>query len=76
MKDVIFSSKESADYVLETMKRLIQQDGWVSVGDFKRLSGYPLHVVNFEDDRLGWNNLSKASVKETKDGWYIDIPTL
>lgn len=66
-----FDSALEADTVLEMMRELISEYGYVCVADLKELTG---ERCDYTDHRYGWTDLSYAKVMRMRCGWELLIP--
>lgn len=79
--DIIFSSMDDANKVLNSMSDVISDYGYVTVGDLCDLSD--VNSSGYIDQRYGWTSITSASVEMLNDCEYvlklqepIDIKTL
>lgn len=70
--DVSFSSRKDAENVLDGLVSLTMNYGVASVADFRDLAGLP---INHTDNKYGWGELSQATVIQTRNGYFIQLPT-
>lgn len=69
--EIILASRNEAELVLERLKDILDTYDTASVADLFELVGLPnTHV----DHMWGWSNLNFASVRQTRDGYVIDLP--
>jgi hypothetical protein len=69
--DIIISTLEDAQMVLDGLCDLIEDYSAASMADFKELVGMPSAFV---DHSWGWTNLSNATVSQVRDGYLLDLP--
>lgn len=69
--DLIVSSREEADVVIERLGDIIQQYGVASLADLYDLVGLPNSHV---DNKWGWYDLIYANVRQVRDGFLIELP--
>lgn len=69
--DYYFDSRGEAEEVLDRMDELIDAYGAATVGDFYDMIGI---TGKYTDNNYGWTNISRASVRRTRDGFIIDLP--
>jgi len=69
--DVILSSRNEADIVVERMKDILDQYDSVSIADFYELVGLPSSHV---DHIWGWADLGYVGVRQIREGYVIDLP--
>jgi hypothetical protein len=71
--DILVASKQDADLVLERMVDIVDQYQIVSVSDMFELLGLPSTYV---DNKWGWSDLRYADVRQTRNGYLIDLPPI
>lgn len=69
--DIILSSREEAEAILEQLDNFVEKYGRATQGDLFASLGYP---ISFTDEAWGWTNLVKVKVKQVKEGFLIDLP--
>lgn len=69
--EIILISREEADLVLERLTDIIDTYQVASVADLHELVGLPHSHI---DQKWGWTMLRGASVRQTRDGYLIDLP--
>ena len=69
--DLILSTQEEADAVLEQMKDLVDQYEVASVADLNALVGLPTSHI---DNKWGWGNLSGTTIRQIREGYLIEFP--
>lgn len=69
--DIILSSRNEAEMVVERMKDILDQYDTVSVADLYELVGLPSSHV---DHVWGWNDLGYINVRQIREGYVIDLP--
>lgn len=69
--EFLLSSKQDAINILEGMNDIIEQYGVVSVSDLNDMAGYPTSHI---DNKWGWMNLSDVQIRQTREGYLIDLP--
>lgn len=70
-KDMLFSTLHDANTVLNNMKTIIYEYGFVSVADFYDLVGVTAH---YEDNKVGWRNIDSAYPEMYNGGWKLILP--
>lgn len=70
--DIIFDNRGDAEAVLTGMDDIIDQYGFVSVGDLYDLAD--VSTNNYQVHRYGWTNLSSASVVRANGGYLLKLP--
>lgn len=68
---IIFEKREEAEEVREQLLMAIKEYQVVTVDDFYNLVGI---TGNFMDEQWGWDNLSTATVRLTREGWLLELP--
>lgn len=71
LDNVVFTTRDEADLVLERMVDLIDQYRVVSVADFNELVGFR---SNHTDNKWGWVYLRGASIQQVRDGYVLNLP--
>jgi hypothetical protein len=69
--DIILSSRDEAELVLETMTGIASQYDVVSWADLNEMLGLPVAPI---DTKWGWVYLGGTKVVQVRDGWLIDLP--
>lgn len=69
--DFILSSREDAEIIIDTMNEHIQQYGFVTVYDLKKMLGMP---PEHTDNKWGWESLRGAQMRQVRNGWLMDLP--
>lgn len=72
-EDVILSSKEEADLVLERMQDVISDYEVVSLADLYDLIGFQTHHT---DNKWGWSDLRGSQVQQIREGYLLDLPPI
>ena len=71
-EDIIFETREDAEIVLERLLDLIEEFDQASVADLYSLVGVS---AAYTDNRWGWDNIARASVRgNARSGYYLDMP--
>lgn len=70
-QQVILKSRDDAEAVLQAMHMILEQYEVVSVADLYDLINEP---SNHTDNKWGWYYLNTAQVRQTRDGYLIDLP--
>jgi len=71
--EIIIASREEAELVLERMVDIIDNYQVASLADLYELLGLP---TAHTDNKWGWSNLNSASIRQIRDGYLIDLPTM
>jgi hypothetical protein len=69
--DLILSTKEEADLVVENMNNVVDQYNVVSLADLKDMIGESTTHV---DQKWGWMDLRGTKVIQVREGYLIDLP--
>lgn len=67
----LFSAKDDAERVLQTMQDIIDQYGLVSLADVNSMIG---EIGNYTDEKWGWVILPGADIRQTRDGYLLMLP--
>lgn len=70
-REIILSSREEGDLVLEQMIDIISQYEIVSVADLNALIG---QSSNYTDQKWGWSNLNGTQILQIREGYLLDLP--
>ena len=69
--DFILSSREEAELVLERMNDILDTYEVASVADLNDLVGMP---TSHTDNKWGWVYLGDVQVRQTREGYLLDLP--
>lgn len=69
--DLILSTREEAELVLERMNDLIDAYQIASLADLNELIGQSSSHV---DNKWGWTNLGGVQIRQIREGYLIDLP--
>lgn len=69
--DIVLETRGEAEEVLSHLVDFTIDYGQASVSDLYDLVGI---TGNFTDNKYGWEDLSKASVSRTRDGYVLNLP--
>lgn len=69
--DIILSSREEAELVLERLGDIIETYDVASVADLHDMVGLP---STFVDNNWGWSSLQYARVVQIREGFLLDLP--
>lgn len=72
-QDVILARKEDAEVVVERLIDIIDKFEVASLADFYDLVGLTSSHI---DNKWGWTYLGNADIRQTRDGYVIDLPPL
>lgn len=67
----VYGNQAEPERILDTMKELIDRREYVTVADYRELSGYD---SNYVDVSWGWVNLMGSQIIKMREGWTIDMP--
>lgn len=73
MNDVIISTREEADLVMERMIDILDKYQVVSLADLYELLGLPTSHI---DNKWGWTYLGGAQVSQIRQGYLLQLPPL
>ena len=68
---LIFSSREDAEMVIDTLREIIERYQVASVGDLHELMGLS---TPYTDNKWGWTNLSQVTIRQIREGYLIELP--
>lgn len=71
--DIILATREEAELVLERLTDVVDQYGVASLADLYELLGLPSAHV---DHKWGWTYLTNATVRQLREGYMLELPTL
>lgn len=69
--EFILSSREDAENVLDRLIDIIDKYDVVSLADLYSLIGQPSSHV---DQKWGWTDLRTTEIRQTRDGYLLDLP--
>lgn len=69
--DILLSSREEAENVLETMHDIIDQYEVVSVADLNEMLGQP---IGHTDNKWGWYFVTGTRIVQSREGYLLDLP--
>lgn len=69
--ELILSSREEAELVLERLLDIIEKYDVASLADLYDLTGLPSSHV---DNKWGWTYLNNTEIRQTRDGYLLDLP--
>lgn len=70
-RDIILSSREEADLVVERLSDIINQYDFACLADLFELVGLP---SSYTDQKWGWTFLPDIEVRQVREGWLLDLP--
>lgn len=68
---LILSSREDAEMVVDTLREIIERYQVASVGDLYELLGLS---SSYTDNKWGWTNLSEITIRQIREGYLIELP--
>lgn len=71
IEEIILSSRQEAELVLERLTDIIDMYEVASVADLKDLLGI---TTNHVDNKWGWTFLNNVEVRQIREGYLIDLP--
>lgn len=71
LEDIFFENRPDAENTLGQLIELIAKYEHATVGDLYSLCGL---TTSHTDERYGWDSLSRVRIKNTPDGYLIDLP--
>lgn len=69
--DYILTSRHEAESVVEGMGNILDSWGIVTVSDLHELIGLP---TTPQDNKHGWDSMQGIRVRQTREGYLLDIP--
>jgi hypothetical protein len=69
--EIILSTREDAEEVIQSMFDIYDQYNAVTVSEFLELVGLP---DEYTDRNYGWTNLRDVEIRRVRDGYVIDLP--
>lgn len=71
IEEVILSSRQDAEKVLDMLTDIINQFDVASVADMKELIGLP---TAYTDNSWGWYSMHYADIRQIRDGFLLTLP--
>lgn len=71
MDDLVLVSREEAELVLERLIDILDKYEVVSLADLYDLTGLAQSHI---DSKWGWTQLHKTEIRQTRDGFLLDLP--
>jgi hypothetical protein len=69
--DIILASRSEAEMIVERMTDIIDKYDVVSIADLYQMCGLPSTYI---DNEWGWSSLQYIDVRQTREGYIIDLP--
>ena len=71
-QEIVIPTRGDAQSILDSLYRLQEEFGMVSVSDLYDLAG--VDNSNFQDNKWGWENLAGANIRPVRGGYIINLP--
>jgi hypothetical protein len=71
--EIVLARKEDAELVVERLIDVVDQFEVATLADYYDLCGVPSSHV---DNKWGWTYLNNVEIRQTRDGYIIDLPPL
>lgn len=71
VNELIMTTREEAEKVLEMLIEIIDTYQVASVGDLYDLVGFPTTYV---DQKWGWSYLNNVEIRQIREGYLLDLP--
>lgn len=71
--EFVLERKEDAETVVESLSNIVGAFDVVAVSDLYQLVGIPHTYV---DNHWGWSSLAHVHIRQTRQGWVIDMPPI
>jgi len=71
--DIILSSREDCEAVLEYLGGCIDKDKDATKADLLNFLGRPWQ---FTDQKWGWGFIGNAEIVQIREGWLLDLPPM
>lgn len=71
--DILITSREEANLVLERMVDIVDKYEVASLGDLHDLLGLPSAAI---DNKWGWTFLNNAEVRQVRNGYMLELPPM
>lgn len=68
---LILSSREDAEVVVDTLREIIERYNQATVGQLYELLGL---TSNYTDEKWGWTNLTNLQIRQIREGYLIELP--
>jgi len=73
VRDIVLSSREDAELVLERLVDIIDNYEVASLADLNELVGLPSTDV---DNKWGWSDLRYVQIRQVREGYLLDLPSV
>lgn len=70
-QDIVLSSREDAELVIDRLKDIVDQYEVASVADLNELLGSPSAHT---DHKWGWTSLGFSGIRQIREGYLLDLP--
>ena len=71
--EIILVSRQEAESVLEALIDILDKYEVVSVADLYSLVGLPTNMI---DNKWGWSALHYVNIRQVREGWLLDLPSV
>lgn len=71
--DILITDRSEAERVLELMIDIVDKYNVVSLADLYEMLGQPAAHV---DRKWGWTNLAHSSVRQVREGYLLELPSM
>jgi hypothetical protein len=71
--EIVLARKEDAELVVERLIDVVSQFEVATLADYYDLCGIPSSHI---DNKWGWTYLNNIEIRQTRDGYVIDLPPL
>lgn len=71
--EIILVSRDEAELVIERLRDVLDTYEVASIADLHDLVGLPTTYV---DNKWGWTDLKYAEIRQIREGYLIDLPTV
>lgn len=73
LREIVLKRREDAEAVVEQLILIVDKYESASLVDLHDLLGEP---SSYTDERWGWTALGRVDIRQTRDGYIIDLPPL
>lgn len=71
--DLIFTSREEAESVLEMLGDIIDKEKVATKMELLEICGRP---TQYTDQKWGWSFIGNAEIIQIREGWLLDLPPM
>lgn len=72
-ESILLETREDAEMTLQQIGDMLEKWESASLADLYQLLGLP---TNHVDNKWGWTSISHATIRQTKDGFLLEMPDL